>query len=63
MVVVIITIIMATIFQVSALRQAFNPSSDKGRFYYLNVTDTEALRDAVAAPATQQQRKILNPSA
>lgn len=42
---------MATIFQVSVLCQAFNPSSDdRNRFYYPNVTDkeTEALRDAIA---------------
>lgn len=48
---------MDTIFQESALCQAFHPShDDRGRFYYPNVTDeeTEALRDAIAWPDATQ---------
>ena len=47
----VIIIIMGTIFQVSALCQAFNPSrDDRGRFYYPNVTDEDSERCNCLAP-------------
>lgn len=52
--VLVIIIIMGTIFQVSALCPAFNPSSDdRGRFYYPNVTDRDTERcDCLASRHT-----------
>lgn len=52
--VLVIIIIMGTIFQMSALCPAFNPSSDdRGRFYYPNVTDGDTERcDCLASRHT-----------